>query len=304
MDSNKLLEISDEIIAFDPKSLNRIPVRKKNVISKFLDCGNKQAVKIVSAMPEKKGFLDEDYVNQLFLVIHCELQYISEEFQHGQRVAELLQPLIQVLINSGTSSPLRIVDIGCGTGYVLRWLAAHMDLTNVELVGADYNSVLIEEARRLAQIENLNVRFSVANAFEMDEVATIYISTGVIHHFRGDHLKLFFQSHNKEQTQAFCHFDFQPSIFSIPGAWVIHLARMKEAVCFHDGIVSAKRAYDGQTLHAAAKDISFSTAIYSSKLWFLPIPRAMHTFLGLRPHLRADLKKQLGRRSNRLGEWK
>ena len=84
-------------------------------------------------------------------------------------------------------NPIRIVDIGCGTGFVIRWLSANGSLgDDVELMGVDFNVALLNEAQRLATIENLRCKFAVANAFRLAEPATIFISTGILHHFRDD----------------------------------------------------------------------------------------------------------------------
>ena len=97
-------------------------------------------------------------------------------------------------------------------GFVLRWLTAHEALGgDVELIGADYHPALIDEARRLAEAENLSCRFEVANAFRLKQPATVYISTGILHHFRGRELIDLFAQHNRPGTCAFMHFDFHQS---------------------------------------------------------------------------------------------
>ena len=66
------------------------------------------------------------------------MQRISEEFQHGQRVAELLRPLLITLRDNNILKPIRIVDIGCGTGFAIRWLASQGDLgSDVELIRSE-----------------------------------------------------------------------------------------------------------------------------------------------------------------------
>jgi len=58
-------------------------------------------------------------------------------------VAETLRSWASPLREAKPQTPLRVVDVGCGLGYVTRWLAAHQVLgPGVELVGVDMNSVL------------------------------------------------------------------------------------------------------------------------------------------------------------------
>jgi SAM-dependent methyltransferase len=299
-------EISDLIVDFDPATLARLPVRKRDVVDAFSSAGNCRAARIVAAMPERDGILDPAAVDRLLVRVHCEMQRISEEFQHGQRVAELLRPLLDALRAAGAARPLRIVDIGCGTGYVLRWLAARGRLgPDVELIGADYNRALVDEASRLAAAEGLDVRFVNANVFALREPATVFLTTGVIHHFRGLDLVGFFREHEQPRAAAFLHFDFQPSVLAPFGAWLFHAVRMREPLARHDGVLSAVRAHSAATLLAAAREGApgYRAAMYGTRLWFLPIPRSFHTLVGIRPALADALVDRLGDRAGRLGAF-
>jgi SAM-dependent methyltransferase len=300
-------EISDAIVSFDPETLARRAVVKETVVREFLSFGNKRAARIVLAIPEHDGVLDADAVDRILITSHCEMQRISEEFQHGQRVLELLQPLIITLRErSAFERPLRIVDIGCGTGYVIRWLAANAPFgKDVELIGADYNVALIEEARRLANVERLNCSFRVANAFQLAEPASIYLSTGILHHFRGDGLRQFFRQHEEPATSAYLHFDFQPTRVAPFGSWLFHAVRMRQSLAKHDGVLSAVRAHSAQTLLQAAQDGApgFLSAIYGARFWHLPLPRVFHTLVGIRKRYRDSFIQVLGSRARRLGAF-
>lgn len=301
-------EISDAIVNFDTETLDRRPVERQAVVDEFSRRGQRKAAAIVAQLPAIDGILDPNSVDAALLACHYELQQMSEEFFHGQRVLELLRPVIRAMQSAGISDTIRIVDVGCGIGYVIRWLAAKAAFPeNVELTGADFNQTLVNEASRLAAAENLNCRFVVANAFRMQEAATVYLSTGVLHHFRGNALTQFFGQHERSETRAFAHFDFQPSIFAPIGSWFFHLVRMRLALARHDGVASACRAHSGETLLSAARGgatgfaTGFATGLYGSRLWKLPIPRVMHTVFGIRPDLRDAVMEQLGQRTVRMG---
>ena len=132
-------EITDLIVSHDAATLERLPVRKQSVLDTFAGFQNRQAIAAVSAIPDRDGFLDPLAVDRLLLTVHWEMQRLAEEFLHGQRVSELLGTVLSTLRAEGFKGPLRVVDVGCGIGYVVRWLAARTALPSqgVELVGVD-----------------------------------------------------------------------------------------------------------------------------------------------------------------------
>ena len=295
-------EISDEIVSYDPSTCARAGVRKGEVERLFESLGNRRAARIVRRLPERDGFLDPDAVDRLLVTVHCEMQRMSEEFQHGRRVLELLKPLAEAV---GARRRLRVVDLGCGTGYVVRWLAACGGLgQSVELIGADYNAALVGEARRLAREEGLDCSFVVADAFRLGEPADVLLSTGVLHHFRGPALAELFRQHEASRASGFLHFDFQPSPVAPLGSWLFHRIRMRQPLARHDGVLSAVRAHAARTLLAAAREgtPSFRTSMYATRLWGTPIPRAFHAVVGARGEVWERFVRALGRRAARLDD--
>ena len=145
-------EITDLILQHDPLTLQRIPVRKDEVLKVFSGYGNRQACRAIAALPDQDGVLDERFIDQLLISTHWEMQRLAEEFYHGHRVWDLLRRVVNTIRKSGFRETLRVVDVGCGIGYTPRWLAANVPLAEygMELVGMDLNSALVREANRLA----------------------------------------------------------------------------------------------------------------------------------------------------------
>jgi SAM-dependent methyltransferase len=299
-------EITDLIVQHDPQTLERLPVGKQQVLNVFHKFGNRQALRAVEALPERDGRLDVRAIDRMFVTVHWEMQRLSEEFYHGPRVHELLRAVIAAIRSHGVAGPLRVVDVGCGIGYNIRWLAAHTPLPaqGVELAGVDLNSALINEAARLARAENLPCQFVHGDAFSPQHSGQIYLSTGVIHHFRGDSLVKFLHRHDQPEIHAFLHYDFQPWFLAPVGSWFFHLLRMRTAIARHDGVLSAARAYSASELTEAARSGApgFVSGIYGAQIWNTPAPRVFHTLIGVRPSLVKELRRQLGRRAQRLGE--
>lgn len=245
------LAIVDEILSIDPHSLERRPVRKSDVVGLFASRSDRRAVRIVEAMADRDGILDPDAVDRRLVRVHCERQRLSEEFRRGERLAGLLHDVLDALRRSGVPRPIRIVDVSCGTGYLLRWLAARAELGNdVELLGADLHSALIAEALRLAALENLRVTFRVANAFELDPPAAIGFSSGLLHRFGEAELPTFFGAQEQAGMRAFVHLDLRP--------WrlgrLFRALRMRDPLARHDELVSGARAHSAAALRRAAVD--------------------------------------------------
>ena len=298
-----VLEISDEIVAYHPDTLERLPVRVEDVLTRCRAHGDRRAEAIVRALPAHDGWLNAQQVDRLLIRVHCEMQRLSEELQHGRRVGELLRPLLDVL-----GPRLQVIDIGCGMGYVIRWLASRAGLgPEVELIGVDYNRALVDEASRLAEMERLRCRFVVGNAFALKNpgggsVPQLFLSTGVLHHFQGAGLEPFFGSHQTASAAGFVHFDFQPSPLAAFGSWLFHVVRTREPLSLHDGVVSARRVHSGQVLLAAARAGAprFQSQLYSTRLWKLPIQRVFLTLIGLPPEVWPNFELALGPRRSRL----
>jgi SAM-dependent methyltransferase len=299
-------EISDLIVAYDPDTLERRPVRRSEVVAELERAGDRAGARIAAGLPARDDVLEADEVDALLLRAHAELQRLSEEMRQGHRVRMVLAPVLDTLRERGAPRPLRVVDVGCGPGFVVRWLAARGALgDDVELVGCDYNRAFVEAAGAAAREEGLRCRFLVANAFTLAEPATVFLSTGVVHHFRGADLTSFFARQAAAGAAAFLHFDIKPTYLAGIGAWVFHQARMREALSRHDGVLSALRAHSGETLLSAAREGAreLSCGLFDARIGLFPITRVMHAVVGMRSELLPGVLERLGSDASRLGRF-
>jgi SAM-dependent methyltransferase len=253
----RTLEITDLLWSVDADGVPR-PVVKAEVLDRLRALGQHRTARIVSAIPAADGILDPGYVDALGIRVHCELQRLGEELQLARRVAALLGPVIEGLRGHG-AGPVRVVDVGCGLGFIVRAMAACSALgPDVELVGVDLNPVLVAEARRLAIREGLTCRFEQGDAFRpgmavRDGACCVVISSGFMHHLPESGLAEFFAAQAQLGVAAFAHWDIAPCLWSTLGAWVFHQARMRERVSRHDGVLSARRAPSRETLQKATQ---------------------------------------------------
>jgi len=303
--SEDVPEISDLVVSYDPETLARIPVKKSEVLARFEALGQRRARQVVAALPARDDVLDPTAVDEVLLRAHGELQRLSEEFQQGRRILEVLRPMLDALRATGAKPPYRVVDVGCGVGYVVRWLAAVGELgDDVELLGYDFNEALVAEGDRLQRLESLDCAIRVGNAFRLDrdEAPTIYLSTGVLHHFRGAGLVAFFR--NQAHAEAFFHFDIDPSWLAPIGAWLFHRARMREPLARNDGVRSALRGHTGAALLAAAREGApeLRATLFRVGNKVLPITRTLRPVVGVRPGRWDAWCDALGRRRRLIRE--
>jgi SAM-dependent methyltransferase len=285
------LEITDLLWQGDSEG-DPLPVPRAAAVSRLAGLGQRRAARIVSQMPATDGVLDAQAVAELMLRVHCELQRLSEELQLARRIANLLAPLVAGIRETG-SGAVRVVDVGCGVGYVVRWLAATSALgAGVELVGVDMNATLTGAATRLAERESLNCQFVRGNAFDPgvavdDGPRTVIISSGLMHHVPAAELAGFFAAQGALGVAAFAHWDIAPCAWSTLGAWVFHQARMREPVSRHDGVMSARRAHPAPVLLAAAREGApeYGAEVLEGGRWH---PRAIDV---LRPIVGVSVKR-------------
>lgn len=297
------LEISDLIRAVDARSGRRLPVRRGEVVRRLRESGDARGARVVAGLPvDADGVLDPHAVDRLLVSVHTELQRLSEELRIGERLVHVLGPLFAAIrATSGQPGPYRLVDVGCGLGYLVRWLAATGELgADVELVGVDLDAALVGEADRLARAEDLHCRFLHGNAFDLAEPATVYVSTGVLHHFRGAELAGFFRTQAASPALAFCHFDIAATKLAPLGAWIFHRARMRHPLGRHDGVVSALRAHSDETLLRAAAAPGVRALLYEPRGLANPFCTTLRPVVGVRPQLEAPLRSALGRAARRM----
>ena len=80
-----LLEISDLVVARDPVTAERLPVRREDVVAELLAAGDRRGARIAAAMPAVDGVLDPLAVDRRLVTVHTELQRLSEELRIGDR---------------------------------------------------------------------------------------------------------------------------------------------------------------------------------------------------------------------------
>jgi ubiquinone/menaquinone biosynthesis C-methylase UbiE len=90
-----------------------------------------------------------------------------ESGRHGQLHKEISDRVVKLALGR-VPAPRRVLDVGCGTGYVLRQLAARLPRAS-EFLGVDPAPKMIEVARSASSDERLNFLSGIAERLPADE---------------------------------------------------------------------------------------------------------------------------------------
>jgi 2-polyprenyl-3-methyl-5-hydroxy-6-metoxy-1,4-benzoquinol methylase len=126
---------------------------------------------------------ESTFANRAVLEFYAELLFNTQESVEAsidviRQIDHLTAyPVLRPLMRAG----LRILDVGCGTGWFSHSLAYHHDTV---VTGIDLNPVAIQRARAVAAALNLSTTFTACDLFlyEPPERFGLVISLGGLHH--------------------------------------------------------------------------------------------------------------------------
>ncbi len=105
-----------------------------------------------------------------------------ESGRHGQLHKEISDRVVQLAL-SRVPAPRRVLDVGCGTGYLLRRLASRLPRAS-EFLGVDAAPKMIEVARSASSDDRLNLVQGTAERLPADEGAyDLVVSTTSFDHW-------------------------------------------------------------------------------------------------------------------------
>lgn len=105
-----------------------------------------------------------------------------ESGRHGQLHKDISDRVVELTL-SRVPAPRRVLDVGCGTGYVLRQLAARLPRAS-EFLGVDAAPKMIEVARAASCDERLSFVRGTAEQLPADESACdLLVSTTSFDHW-------------------------------------------------------------------------------------------------------------------------
>ena len=159
---------------------------------------------------------------------------------------------------------IRIVDLGCGNGDMLRKLY-HFGVKHgydLDLVGVDANPNSVDYARELSSGMD-NLTFKTLNIFSEDFGEMEYdiaIATLFMHHFSDEEITKLVSELQQKSTIGVLINDLHRSELAYALFWVISLFFRNE-VARNDGLVSIRKAFRRKDLEKYAKRIQGNSSI-------------------------------------------
>ena len=172
-----------------------------------------------------------------------------------------LQGLKLLLKNSNTSNEIKVVDVGCGNGDMLRYIANYgiKKKINFKLIGIDANKFTIKCAEDLSK-NYKNISYSCIDIFDkqFNELKyDIVLSTLTLHHFKDEEILKLMSVFNQNSKIGIVINDLQRSKIAY---------RLFQLICFifrlnkmpkEDGLVSILRGFKKQELIDFSNKLNF-----------------------------------------------
>ena len=169
---------------------------------------------------------------------------------------------IQVLLkNLDKNKEYTILDIGCGNGDMLRYIAnfGKNNGYTFKLIGIDANNFTIEYAKKLS-VNNLNINYLCEDIFEKsfdDLQYDIVLCTLTLHHFKEDEILNLMPIFYKNSKIGIVINDLHRSIISYRLFQVICIVFTLNRMSREDGLVSILRGFKKKELIAFSELLNF-----------------------------------------------
>lgn len=193
-----------------------------------------------ATLPERMDASDADPAE-----VARTVKYI--DFTHrtlgGYRVIQ--NCLLDLLQAFPKGSKVRILDVGCGAGYQLKYLLSNKKLKNwkCEFTGLDISSGSIAEAQRL--LADTEVRFVCSDALDSDfDYASydIVVCSLFLHHLSDEQIRRLLSLWNKSKVHVLIN-----DLHRSPMAWLLFrlfaLFTAAPAMARYDGALSVRKGF-------------------------------------------------------------
>jgi SAM-dependent methyltransferase len=179
-----------------------------------------------------------------------------------QHITKRLAPMIEMARVMRRGRPVRIVDVGCGSGGLVfelgRW--AERKRIGVELLGVDADAGYIDDARRRAWELGVRADFQVMDGRALDLRAggvDVAVTQFVLHHLVPADVALMLSELDRVAAVNWLAIDTRRSLPMLPALWAL-LKLTVDAPAVHDGIVSLRKGYTAEEVRVLVEAAGLS----------------------------------------------
>ena len=156
-----------------------------------------------------------------------------------------LQPLLKKI--SQQNRQIKIADVGCGDGYLLRQLARKSAAAgfNIQWTGYDFSEVACSLAAEKARTVDVAIRFEVLDilANEIPEQYDIILNSLFLHHFEAGDVQTILTRFRDATTQGFIVEDLRRTVLGYALAWAGGRLLTRSPIVHYDGVVSVEGSF-------------------------------------------------------------
>lgn len=165
----------------------------------------------------------------------------------------------KVLLETSASGKIKIMDVGCGNGTMLREIAdfGRKNNFNFELMGIDANPYAIEIAKNYAK-DYPEISFRALNIFseEFSEIkADIILCTLTLHHFKEREIRQLLETFVRNAHLGIVINDLQRSKLAYYLFQAFCAVFIDNEIARKDGLTSIRRAFKKEELENFQKDL-------------------------------------------------
>ena len=156
-----------------------------------------------------------------------------------------LQPLLKKA--SQQNRQIKVADVGCGDGYLLRQLARKSAAAgfDIQWVGYDFSAVACALATEKARADGVDVRFEVFDILksQIPEQFDVILNSLFLHHFEADEVQTILTRFRDATTQGFIVEDLRRTVLGYLLAWNCGRLLSRSPIVHYDGVVSVEGSF-------------------------------------------------------------